>query len=153
MSEKINVQCYKCKTVYELDSEMCGQVVECAVCLAVFVVPKLQHKVEMVTTNPYIENDEFNLKTSSNLNEKLPSTKTTKLPTDTIKINMDKTGRGMIPKIDDKFGACQTRNPLQHDNMEDALKKIEKTQVKSAKSVENPQKEEPKWWHFGKNKK
>jgi hypothetical protein len=158
MSEKINVQCYKCKTVYELDLEMRGQVVECAVCFAVFSIPELQHKVEMITTNPYIEDsaksafddDEFNLKTSSNLNEKLPSTETTKLPTETIKIN--KTSRGMIPRVDDKFGVTEG-HPLQHDyNGEDELEKFKKTQAKSAKSAPSPAPQKSKWWPFSRKK-
>jgi len=165
MSEKINVQCYKCKTVYELDSEMRGQVVECAVCNAVFSIPELQHKVEMIVTNPYIndsakaafDDDEFNLKTSSDLTRKQPSTETTKLPTETIKIN--KTSRGMIPKVEDKFG-IQEGHPLQHDEHEhdepeeDALEKFRKTQVKSAKSVPKPAPapKKSKWWPFGRKK-
>ncbi len=159
MSEKINVQCYKCKTVYELDSEMRGQVVECAVCLAVFSIPELQHKVEMISTNPYIEDsakaafddDEFNLKTSNDLSHKQPSTETTKLPTETIKIN--KTSRGMVPKVEDKFGVREG-HPLQHDNSrEDTLEKFKKTQVKSAKSVPKPAPKKSKWWPFSKKNK
>jgi hypothetical protein len=159
MSEKINVQCYKCKTVYELDLEMRGQVVVCAVCNAVFSIPELQHKVEMITTNPYIDDsakaafddDEFNLKTSNTLKEKLPSTETTKLPTETIKIK--KTSRGMIPKVEDKFGV-QEGHPLQHDDHnEDVLEKFKKTQVKSAKSVPKPAPQKSKWWPFSKKDK
>ena len=165
MSEKINVQCYKCKTVYELDAEMRGQVVECAVCLAVFSIPELQHKVEMISTNPYIEDsakaafddDEFNLKTSSDLTHKQPSTETTKLPTETIKIN--KTSRGMVPKVEDKFGV-QEGHPMRRDehekyeeHEEDTLEKFRKTQVKSAKSVPKPAPKKSQWWPFGKKNK
>lgn len=160
MSEKINVQCYKCKTVYELDSEMRGQVVECAVCLSVFTIPELQHKVETLQTNPFIEDsakkafedNEFNLKTSANLKKSdFPGTSTTKLPTETIKIK--KTSRGMVPTVDDKFGVCEAHNPIQHDKREDALKSFEKTQAKSAKSITKPPKKESKWWHLGSKKK
>ncbi len=159
MSEKINVQCYKCKTVYELDSEMRGQVVECAVCLSVFTIPELQHKVETLQTNPFIEDsakkafddEDFNLKTSANLNNNSLGTSTTKLPTETIKIK--KTSQGMVPAVDDKFGVCEAHNPLYHSKKEDALKSFEKTQAKSAKSITKPPKAESKWWHLGSKKK
>lgn len=159
MSEKINVQCYKCKTVYELDSEMRGQVVECAVCNAVFSIPELQHKVEMIATNPYIndsakaafDDDEFNLKTTSNLDEKALGTETTKLPTETIKIT--KASQGMIPKVEDKFGV-QEGHPLQHDDhKEDTLEDFKKTLAKSAKSVPKPVPKKSKWWPFGSKNK
>ena len=160
MSEKINVQCYKCKTIYELDSEMRGQVVECAVCLAVFTIPELQHKVETLQTNPFIadsaqkafDDDEFNLKTTPNLKEgDSPDTSTTKLPTETIKIQ--KTSQGMVPSINDKFGVCETHNHIQHDKREEVLKSFEKTQAKSAKTITKPPKKESKWWHLGSKKK
>jgi hypothetical protein len=44
MAGDIQVQCFKCKTVYELDEGFRGKLVECAVCDIVFTVPRLGEK-------------------------------------------------------------------------------------------------------------
>ena len=41
MAKKIQVQCYKCRTVYAVEFNLSGQLVECAVCSTVFNVPRV----------------------------------------------------------------------------------------------------------------
>ena len=162
MSEKIHVQCYKCKTVYELEYNFRGQLVECAVCDAVFEVPQLgeQYKTKNIETDVSVENveqapvegEDPNLKTTMGLESALPDTKTTKLSTKTIRL--PKTRYGMLPKVDDKFGAVQAHNPLHHKkerrNPEEALDDLAKPQTKSVKKTPETT---SKWWHWGKKKK
>ena len=173
MSEKINVQCYKCQTVYELEPEMAGELVECAVCDAVFMIPNLTSgkEVELLHTHPYLPNgnqpssdeaEDTNLETAMAMNSSLEDTSTTKLTTDTIKLT--KSTEGMIPKVeDDRFGVCTTANPLHHDKPKnDALDDLKKATPKAAKpppeaESENSDKKEQKkasrWWPFGRKKK
>ena len=156
MSEKINVQCYKCKTVYELEYELSGQLVECAVCGAAFEVPQLSKEYQTKTTKTDIsvedenqaplEGEDPNLKTTMGIESPFVETKTTKLSTKTIRL--PKSRCGMLPEVDDKFGAYTARNPLHHqkesDDSGDVLKKSQ------SKSVE-PLKATP-WWRFWKKK-
>lgn len=154
MAEKINVQCYRCKTVYNLEYELRGQLVECAVCNTIFVVPKLgeDHNDKILKTNPYIE--ESSSKHSDSKLHTSPKFNTANTSTKTKTIKLSRTSCGMVPDVDDKLGACEARNPLQHKKntkaKKDTLDDFAKTQVKSAKdSPEAPS----KWWHFGKKKK
>jgi hypothetical protein len=176
VSEKINVQCYKCQTVYELEPEMAGELVECAVCNTVFIIPKLTtgKEFELLHTHPYLPNgnqpssdelEETNLQTARDMNIPLDDTSTTKLTTDTIKIT--KNTRGMIPEIeDDKFGIHTARNPI-HKPKDNTLETLKKATPKAAKvppenqegqkSESEQEQEEGKkasrWWHFGRKKK
>lgn len=152
---KINVQCYKCKTVYELEPEMKGVVVECAICNTVFVVPELNENFQsgILRTNPYAaENkadsarrkEEANLRTARDITASAPDTSTTKLTTKTIKLT--KTSRGMVPRIDDKFGVCQGHN-LKHLHKEkELLNTVDQMSAKEAKEVSKPAKSRSKWW-------
>ena len=46
MTAKINIQCYKCNTVYELEPDMIGETVECAICGSVFIIPDFNPDAE-----------------------------------------------------------------------------------------------------------
>ena len=177
MSEKINVQCYKCQTVYELEPEMAGELVECAVCNAAFMIPDLTSgkEVELLHTHPYLPNgnepssdeeaEETNLQTAMDMNNSMENTSTTKLTSDTIKIT--KNTRGMVPKVeDDKFGVCTATNPLHHKPKDNALDDLKKATPKAAKpppeakeqeeedsTGEKEQKKASRWWPFGRKKK
>ncbi|MFA6716182.1 MAG: hypothetical protein WCS27_12445 [Victivallaceae bacterium] len=163
---KINVQCYKCKTVYELEPEMKGVLVECAVCGTVFTVPELSENFQagIIRTNPYAaedknsdvdENEEKNLHTARDITASAPDTSTTKLSTETIKLT--KTSRGMIPTVDDKFGLCQSHN-IKHQNKEkELLNTVDRMSAKAAKEVPpSPPPSKPRfrwWWPWGRKKK
>jgi hypothetical protein len=164
MSDKIHVQCYKCKTVYELEYSLRGQLVECAVCDAVFEVPQLgeKYKTKTIEASVSVENEEEkvihegedpNLKTSMGIENTLRDSKTTKLSTKTIRL--PRAREGMLPKVEDKFGAEQVRNPLYHKKMhsdpKEALENFAKSQ--QAKSVKETPKNTSKWWPWGKKKK
>ena len=156
MSETIHVQCYRCKTVYEIEYELRGQLVECAVCNTIFIVPKLgeEHKNQILKTNPYVEEhpaegEEANLQTA------VGAESTSGLPTKTKTIKLSKTSCGMIPQIEDKFGTCQAHNPMHsrkhQENEKNILEDFSKTQVKFVKEV--PAKPAAKWWCFWRRKK
>ncbi|MCK4981797.1 MAG: hypothetical protein KAS17_02685 [Victivallaceae bacterium] len=162
MSEKIHVQCYKCKTVYELEYKLRGQLVECAVCDAVFEVPQLgeKYKTKTIDTDVSVENKEQappegedpNLKTTMGLESALLESHTTKLSTKTIRLPRARCG--MLPEVDDKFGAVQAHNPLYHKkerkDPKEALDDFAKSQAKSVKKTpETPS----RWWSWGKKKK
>ncbi|MDD5598398.1 MAG: hypothetical protein PHV82_10670 [Victivallaceae bacterium] len=158
---KINVQCYKCKTVYELEPEMKGVLVECAVCGTVFTVPELSENFQagILKTNPYAAedksshaggNEETNLHTARDITASAPDTSTTKLTTETIKLT--KTSRGMIPRVDDKFGVCQAHNLKHHSKEKELLNTVDKMSAKEAKEVPPP-KPRFRWWPWGGRKK
>lgn len=169
--EKINVQCYKCQTIYELEPEMTGQLVECAVCNTIFLIPELTSIKELgiLHTHPYVPNgnkassegelEETNLQTARNINVNLEDTSTTKLSTDTIKIT--KNTRGMIPQVeDDKFGLCKGHALKHQKTTEDILDSFKEADVKTTpekqkpeeKTDEEPEKKASGWWHFGSHK-
>ena len=162
MSGKIHVQCYKCKTVYELEYDLKGQLVECAVCNAVFEVPQLgeQYKTDAAEANVDAENEEQapvegenpNLKTTMGLESTFTESNTTKLSTKTIRLPRARCG--MLPEVDDKFGAEQARNPLHHQkdhaNPKELSKDFTKLQTKPAAKIP---KTAAKWWPWGKKKK
>lgn len=60
MAEILQVQCYKCQTVYEVPVEMAGQLVECAICASIFAVPAPipGREAEIHATFPYVQFDE-----------------------------------------------------------------------------------------------
>lgn len=60
MAEILQVQCYKCQTVYEVPVEMAGQLVECAICASIFAVPAPipGRETEIHATFPYVQFDE-----------------------------------------------------------------------------------------------
>jgi len=170
VSEKIHVQCYKCKTVYELDYNLRGQFVECAVCDTTFEVPELdeKYKVKTAETNVDVKDEEQaspeeqapleaedpNLKTRMGIESDLleSNTNTTKLSTKTIRL--PKARQGMLPEVDDKFGAVQAHNPLyhkkEHSSPEKTLDDFTKSQTKSVKKTP---KTTSKWWPWGNKKK
>ena len=162
MSEKIHVKCYKCKTVYELEYEFRGQLVECAVCNAVFEVPQLggKRKIKTAETDNSVENgtqaapegEDPNLKTCVGIESAPVESKTTKLSTKTIRLPRARCG--MLPEVDDKFGAEQACNTTyhrkEHHAPKDALDDFAKTQ---AKPVKKTQKAASKWWCFWKKNK
>jgi hypothetical protein len=162
---KINVQCFKCKTIYELEPEMKGVLVECAVCGTAFIVPELSTKFQsgVLRTNPYAakkqeadsadgNEEDANLRTAVDINASTPDTSTTKLSTDTIKLT--KTSRGMIPRIDDKFGVCKGRTIKHLKIDEELLDTVNKMSAKEAKEVPKPAvKPHSKWWPWGGGKK
>lgn len=166
MSEKIHVQCYKCKTVYEVEYDLSGQLVECAVCDATFEVPRLGEKYNVKTAETSvdvkgeeqvppeqtpIEGEDPNLKTTMGLENDLleSNTNTTKLSTKTIRL--PKARQGMLPEVDDKFGAKQAHNPLYHKKEHSVPEKS----LEDLKSVKKTPKTTSKWWPWGnkKNKK
>jgi hypothetical protein len=163
VSEKVHVQCYKCKTVYELEYDLRGQLVECAVCGATFEVPQLdeKYKVKTAEINADVKDEEQaspeeqvpievedpNLKTRMGIESDLleSNTNTTKLSTKTIRL--PKARQGMLPEVEDKFGAVQAHNPLYH-------KKEHSTPAKSqTESVKKTPKTTSKWWPWGNKKK
>lgn len=155
MLETIHVQCYRCKTVYEVEYELRGQLVECAVCNTIFVVPKLgeEHKDQILKTNPYVEEnpaagEDANLQTAVGVES------TSGLPTKTKTIKLSKSSCGMIPQIEDKFGTSTGHHPLhgrRHQEDEDnILKDFSKTNVKFVREVP---KSASKWWCFWRRKK
>ncbi|MDD5698665.1 MAG: hypothetical protein PHH77_08615 [Victivallaceae bacterium] len=162
MSEKINVQCYKCKTVYELEYELRGQLVECAVCSTLFIVPELgeDHPARILQTNPYIEDGDQipaakegrdpNLETVRDLN-RTSGSGIGPVPTKTKTIKLSKARCGMIPQIDDKFGICSAPNPHHQQHHEaDVLEDFAKTHPKSAR--EAPE-DGARWWPWKHKKK
>jgi len=155
MSKKLNVQCYNCNTVYELEPEMVGETVECAVCGSVFIIPDLNPDNEddiLETNNTEQESSEesSNPEEAPSTNSTKISTNSTKLSTETIKLNMSR-GHGMIPLVDDKFGIDKAHQPKHFEKNEDVLKNFEKLQAKSAKKA--PSSTTQKWWHLGSKKK
>ncbi|QSH40812.1 hypothetical protein P0136_11310 [Lentisphaerota bacterium ZTH] len=61
MSDNImQVQCFNCQAVYEVEPEMSGQLVECAICEAVFMVPYPMEGMEgqIYATTPYVEEEQ-----------------------------------------------------------------------------------------------
>lgn len=149
MSGKIHVQCYKCKTVYELEYGLRGRLVECAVCDAVFEIPQLgeEYKIKAAETDIAAENEEQtilegenpNLKTTMGIESSFTESKTTKLSTKTIRL--PKTRYGMLPEVDDKFGTERVRNPSYHKKRHQ-----DSEEGKAPKAVS-------KWWPWGKKKK
>ncbi|MDD5727310.1 MAG: hypothetical protein PHV59_01985 [Victivallales bacterium] len=165
MPDKINVQCYKCQTIYELEPEMIGQLVECAVCNTVFLIPELTSgkAPEVLHTHPYVadnsktassaELEETSLQTARDINTAHDDTSTTKLSTDTIKIT--KNSRGMIPEVeDDKFGVCKGHHPPHlHKTDDRILDSFREVTAKIAPERPEPVEEKPakktsKWWHL-----
>jgi len=162
MSEKVHIQCYKCKTVYELEYELRGQLVECAVCDAVFEVPQLDEKYNTKTVETDIsvesgkqapiEGEDPNLKTRMGIESDVPGTNTTKLSTKTIRLPVAR--EGMLPEVDDRFGAYTAKNPLYHKkervDPKEALDDFAKSETKSAKKTP---KTTSKWWRWWGKKK
>lgn len=148
MSKKLNVQCYECKTVYELEPEMVGEAVECAVCNTVFVIPD---------TTPDVESDIVETNSQAIVaaggeqgsDEAGSTTSSTKLSTKTIKLNMAG-GRGMIPLVEDKFGVDDAHPPKQIEKSADILNNFKKSQTKFAKEALAPKSH---WWQLGRKKK
>jgi hypothetical protein len=162
VSEKMHIQCYKCKAVYELEYELSGQLVECAVCNAVFEVPQLDEKYKAKTTETNIdaENEEQtpvegknpNLETAMGIESTLVESNTTKLSTKTIRLPRARCG--MLPEVDDKFGTEQARNPLYHKKEPSASKETLEDFTKSqTKPVKKAPKAASKWWPWGNKKK
>ena len=151
MAEKISVQCYRCKTVYELEYELRGELVECTVCNTIFVVPKLgeDHDIKILKTNPYVE-ESSNENQDSNLHTS-PKFKSGELTTKTKTIKLSRTSCGMIPDVDDKFGARESHDSTHykksHNAEENVLEDVVKPETKTARETPS------KWWPFGSRKK
>ena len=118
MAEIIQVQCYKCQTVYEVQTDMAGQLVECAVCSVTFAVPAPipGRENQIHATFPYVNFNE----TSTDLRpvseqdmKKTPAGSVAGHDTEDTAVNNDKDASsqtktvklsrsniGMIPKVD-----------------------------------------------------
>jgi hypothetical protein len=132
MAEILQVQCYKCQTVYEVPVEMSGQLVECAICASIFAVPAPipGREAEIHATFPYVQFDEtpaeeqpaaeqpveqeYVQETPAEVPEAVAQagnpaldTSADKVPaapgvTNTVKLS--RSNIGMMPKIEDAFG-------------------------------------------------
>ncbi len=151
MSEQINVQCYRCKTVYKLEYELRGQLVECTVCNTIFVVPELGegHDGKILKTNPYVE-ESSDVDQDSCLHTS-PKFDSADLSTKTKTIKLSRTSCGMVPDVDDKFGTCEAHGRQhyrkQHDAGKNILDDFADTEAKTAGKAAS------KWWPFGSRKK
>ena len=163
MSEIINVQCYSCKTVYELEYELRGQLVECVVCDTIFIVPKLseKHKSKILKTSPYVEDGEqkalgkeqrgSNIETVSDLDAAVDTT--SKLPRNGHTDKLSKNSRGMVPKVNDKFGVSSMKHLPTHHSLTNVNQElVENSEENPEECVEKVPKKAKKWWHWG-NKK
>lgn len=142
MSNKINIQCYQCNTVYELEPDMIGETVECAVCGAVFVIPDFDPNKEsdIIATNSHLKDLDDKQKTPSEEHEPPPdyaskktSTQSKKLSNETIKLDKVGGGHGMVPLVDDRFGIEVAQNFKHSDKQEKILEKIKNAQAKFSK--------------------
>ncbi len=131
MAEILQVQCYKCQTVYEVPVEMSGQLVECAVCASVFAVPAPipGRESEVHATYPYVqfEDPAAEEQQAAEQAQEAPAEGYEEVPaaevqpeskpeletadevmqaapavTNTVKLS--RSNIGMMPKIDDAFG-------------------------------------------------
>ena len=161
MSEIINVQCYSCKTVYELEYELRGQLVECVVCDTIFIVPKLseKHKSKILKTSPYVEDggprafskDQPGPNLETALDDSVDTT--SELPRSGHTDKLSKNSRGMVPKVNDKFGVSSMKHLPTHHSLTNVNQElVEKPVEKPEECVEKVPKKAKKWWHWG-NKK
>ena len=149
MSKKLNIQCYQCNTIYELEPDMIGETVECAACGAVFVIPDFDPNKEsdVIETNSHLETPgdkkktlDAEQKTPSEEHEPPPnyaskktSTKSKKLSTATIKLDKVGGNYGMIPLVDDRFGIETAQSSKHSEKQKKILEKLKNAQAKSSK--------------------
>lgn len=167
MAEIMQVQCYKCQAVYEIQTDMAGQLVECAVCSATFAVPALipGRENQIHATFPYVnfnetstdlrpvaEQDEKNIQadtvaghdtedtTVNNAADTSPQTKTVKLSRSNI---------GMIPKVEGDTNAIEEKTFEQPSKTADSMKKAADCQTNKPIPVpDKPAVPTRKWWQF-----
>jgi hypothetical protein len=133
MAGDIQVQCFKCKTVYELDEGFRGKLVECAVCNIVFTVPKLGEKRQ----KPDLSQDSLlaGLKKKSEKDD-------TKV--DIAMLHQEK--KGEKPEGKNSTATGKTSAPAKDQKENKAPDKA------NNKAKTKPQ-EKPKWWQLSIGKK
>ncbi len=133
MAEILQVQCYKCQTVYEVPVEMSGQLVECAICASIFAVPAPipGREAEIHATFPYVQFDEPQVEEQPAAEQEYiqespagsyeeasaeavqaehnpaletAAEKVQAAPAVTNTVKLSRSNIGMMPKIDDAFG-------------------------------------------------
>jgi ribosomal protein S27E len=139
MAEILQVQCYKCQTVYEVAVEMAGQLVECAICSSIFAVPAPipGRETEIHATYPYVQFTEtpaedppvaeqkYSQEAPAERHEEVPAAagqpernpaletsdeKITPAPAVTNTVKLSRSNIGMMPKVDDAFGFGTVNN-------------------------------------------
>jgi len=144
---KINIQCYKCETIYELEPDMIGETVECAVCGTVFVIPDFDPDAEseIIETNSHINPQQEAAPTAKQAPSEEPQSPAAqetapakeeefepppvytnkKLASSTIKLDIDRKGHGMVPVIDDQFGLKKSHNPRRQEEKKEEAPPVE----------------------------
>jgi len=168
MTAKLNIQCYECNTVYELEPDMIGENVECAVCGSVFVIPDFnpddendivptidlpaEEKQTPEPEQPAPVVEEAKSAPPEEKEEPAVSSSSQRLSTATIKLNIGG-GHGMIPLVDDKFGVLKAQEE-NGQSPEEALENFKKVKTKSSKQKPEPEPEsKKKWWKLSGKKK
>jgi hypothetical protein len=180
MAEIMQIQCYKCQTVYEVSPEMAGQLVECAVCNAIFAIPAPIPGMEnqLLATYPYVElpdaaarTEEAELATHIDVTEIPPEVPVEvpdsppldtsfdmppAIPEGTSTIKLSRSNIGMMPKIEDtfKFNTVEQKvpkNKYADDSSKDSLSTAVFKKPAAGKSAPvAPPPPPPKWWQFWK---
>ncbi|MFA7231145.1 MAG: hypothetical protein WC071_07725 [Victivallaceae bacterium] len=136
----LQVQCFKCQTVYEVPFDMVGQIVECAICSSIFEVPSpipgLENEIH--ATFPYVmpevpqeepEDAVFDVPdeivaspeqfVDEYDNDTGPSDKletsvelNSRPPAVTSTVKLSRSSIGMMPKIEDHFSFDTIKNTI-----------------------------------------
>ncbi|MHB9138331.1 MAG: zinc ribbon domain-containing protein [Victivallaceae bacterium] len=154
MAEIMQVQCYKCQTVYEVQPELAGQRVECSVCSAKFIVPAVipDHGDQVYATCPYIKPDQSSTTPppdGGNSQAAVSGSEDISFLTKTVKrCRSDHTG--MIPKLDDGSVIGTVVEEKVSERTATAVHKKHAGAAGSAKPGETKTVPPParKWWQF-----
>lgn len=130
-NDVMQVQCFKCQTIYEITSDLAGQIGECTVCDSIFQIPESMAGKEndIYATTPYVEEAQTAPKkqpeSQSTASGKPPAAQAEDFsdspppppdalsthydvddptPTATNTVKLSRTSVGMLPSIEDSFG-------------------------------------------------
>jgi hypothetical protein len=177
MAEIMQIQCYKCHTVYEVQPEMAGQLVECAICSMIFAVPAPlpEREGEMLATYPYVElpdaadNSPSAQDTSVDISEVPPEAPPElpdhppldtsfdlppAVPESTSTIKLTRSSIGMMPKVEDafNFGTVEQKIPKNSFAEPGNTRGLDSGFFKKTAPavIPAPAPEKNKWWQFWK---